>query len=76
VQITTTDQWYHVIHECNRWFGKNWRGQSRVKRKLDRSEWTSSIPLTTPVWFDVPNLEFATWITMKLGLPVACDTGK
>lgn len=75
IKVHNTDEWYSVMKECHRWFGKNWRSQNRVKKKLDKCEW---LGLGTPVavWFDVPNLEFATWITVKMGLPVSWDAGK
>lgn len=29
------NQWYDIIRECKKWFGKEWRGQRGVRRKLD-----------------------------------------
>ena len=71
--IRTTDQWYAVIRECREWFGKDWRGMSKVKRKLD-----THLPGITrlgpiPVWFEVPDPRFATWVSVKLSLQVESD---
>ena len=68
VQMQTTDQWYSVMRECRSWFGRNWRTQGRVKRKLHDKY--SRLGQTIPVWFEVPDLRFATWISVKLSLQV------
>jgi len=71
VTITTQDQWYAVMRECRSWFGKNWRTQGRVKRKLsENSRYGRSAP-AIPVWFEVPDLKIATWLSVKLSLQVA-----
>lgn len=71
--IRTTQQWYAVIRECREWFGKDWRGMSKVKRKLDThlTGITHRGPL--PVWFEVPDPRFATWVSVKLSLQVESD---
>lgn len=68
VQMQTTDQWYAVMRECRSWFGRNWRTQGRIKRKLQSKY--SRLSQTIPVWFEVPDLRFATWISVKLSLQV------
>jgi hypothetical protein len=71
VYLSTVDQWYTIMRECRAWFGKNWRTQGRVKRKLANSY--NARPLLQhpiPVWFEVPDLRFATWISVKLSLQV------
>ena len=73
VYVTTPDQWYAVMRECRSWFGKNWRTQPRVKRKLT-SPYVSRVgrePIA--VWFEVPDLRFATWISVKMSLQVLGD---
>jgi len=73
VNVTTATQWYAVMQECRSWFGKHWKSQSRVKRKL-----TNKSALV--VWFDVPDTRFAAWISMKYSLQVGREpqhqTGK
>jgi len=38
-----------------------WRGQPRVRRKLENN-WNRK---SVRVWFDVPDPNFATWISVK-----------
>jgi hypothetical protein len=49
------------MREARAMFGKNWRCQSHVRRKLD---WGSRTAI--PVWFEVPDPQFATWVSLKL----------
>jgi hypothetical protein len=71
VTLTTQEQWYAVMRECRDWFGKNWKSQGRIKRKLSEGlRYGRGAPLVT-VWFDVPDLRFATWISVKYSLQVA-----
>lgn len=69
VQMQSTEQWYAVMRECRGWFGKNWRTQGRVKRKFAHSH-IRVVREPIPVWFEVPDLRFATWISVKLSLQV------
>jgi len=70
VSLNTRDEWYSVVREANAWFGRNWRGQRRVRRQL--RDKISNIWQTEPkkVWFEVPDIKFASWITVKYTLPV------
>ena len=61
-------QWYTIMQECRTWFGKNWRCQNKVRRKLA----TYNFDLV-PVWFEVPDPRFATWISVKYGTIVRSD---
>lgn len=70
VSLTTQEQWYAVMRECRSWFGKNWKSQGRVKRKLSEAGRLRHYSSVT-VWFDVPDLRFATWISVKYSLQVA-----
>jgi hypothetical protein len=71
VYLSTVDQWYSIMRECRGWFGKNWRTQGRVKRKLANSyNARPFLQHPIPVWFEVPDLRFATWISVKLSLQV------
>ena len=80
IELQTTEQWYNVIREANTWFGTgNWRGQNHVRKKLERNNlWvTQPFPLkNVPVWFDVPDPQFATWVKLKYALPGDVKTGK
>lgn len=72
VYLDSTDQWYNVIREANTWFGRNqWKSQNHVRRKLIR-------PKTGPisVWFDVPDLQFATWLGVKYSINAEVATNK
>ena len=80
VNVTTQEQWYAVMRECRSWFGKNWKTQPRVKRKLvENTRYGRNIPAVA-VWFEVPDLRFATWVSVKYSLQVAGEdkhrTGK
>lgn len=71
-QISSEKQWYNIIRECRGWFGKNWKGQNKVRRKI-----THSInrlgQASLPVWFDVPDSRFATWVSVKYSIQVQSD---
>ena len=70
VYISTQEQWYGIMRECRSWFGKNWRTQGRIKRKLMEGRRYQAVPVI-PVWFEVPDLRIATWISVKYSLQVA-----
>lgn len=70
VSLSTEQQWYAVMRECRSWFGKNWRTQGRVKRKLAHGQ-IRTLRDPIAVWFEVPDLRFATWISVKMSLQVA-----
>jgi hypothetical protein len=62
IDIGSTDTWYAVIREANTLYGNhNWRGQPRIRRKLENN-WSRK---TVRVWFDVPDPNFATWVSVK-----------
>ena len=61
VNLYSEEQWYNVIREANRWFGKNWRGQSHVKRKFKGRMLKEPIK----VWFEVPDQRFDAWVALK-----------
>jgi len=70
--ITTEEQWYSVMRECREWFGKNWRGMAKVRRKLSPRQRVIK-SLAIPVWFEVPDPRFATWVSVKMSLQVQSD---
>ena len=68
VELTNTNDWYLVIREANALYGpRQWKGQPRTKRKLDKN-WPKRKVRT---WFDVPDPTFATWISVKHGVNAA-----
>ena len=69
--IATEEQWYAVMRECRVWFGRNWRGMSKVRRRLDTGR--KARPTTIQVWFDIPDPRFATWASVKFSLQVQSD---
>lgn len=69
--VATEQQWYDIIRECRSWFGKNWHGQGKVRRKLKNNIYKTNQSL--PVWFEVPDPRFATWISVKHSIQVYSD---
>lgn len=59
IDVFTQDQWYGIIRDLNQLFGKDWRGQQRVKRKFYRN----TMPLR--VWFEVPDEKVASFLQLK-----------
>ena len=70
-QVSNLETWYKIMAEARGQFGKNWKAQPRVKRKLAR--W-NHVPTT--IWFDVPDPTFGTWCAVKLGVIVMGVTNK
>jgi len=66
-ELDNTTQWYAIMREARALYAKNWRGQSHVKRRLDRHRYTQK---SETVWFDVPDEKFATWCAVKLAVRV------
>ena len=71
INLETVPQWYAVMRECRQNFGTNWRTQSKVKRKLSRD--CARTGQRMWVWFEVPDLRFASWIALKLAMAVSQD---
>ena len=65
--------WYAIMAEARSQFGRSWRAQPKVKRKLERQLW---MPHDQWVWFEVPDPAFATWIGVKLGVGSKIKAGK
>lgn len=73
-EIDQVAVWYKVMAEARAQFGKNWRGQPKVKRKLE--SWRPQGAPPVRIWFEVPDPSFATWCAVKLGVPVAGAVNK
>lgn len=71
--ISTEKQWYDIMRECRQWFGKNWQCQSKVRRKLTSKTWHKQ---SFEIWFEVPDVKFSTWMSVKYGLQVRSDSKK
>ena len=71
--LEDTKKWYAVMREARALYGKNWRGQPHVKRKLERNRWMKE---QTPVWFEVPDPTFASWCAVKLAVEVKMAANK
>lgn len=72
--VSTERQWYDIIRECRSWFGKDWKSMSKVRRKLNSRAQGRPFYAVVPVWFDVPDARFATWISVKLSIQVLSDS--
>ena len=59
IDVFSQDQWYGIIRDLNKLFGKDWRGQQRVKRKFYRN----TMPLR--VWFEIPDEKVASFLQLK-----------
>jgi hypothetical protein len=76
VRLTNDRQWYAVMSECRAWFGKNWRCQNKIRKKLRSGRAIG--PRTGHVikitaWFEVPDLGVCTWIATKHSLEITAQ---
>jgi hypothetical protein len=75
-RLHTVKEWYAIMKEARVMFGKNWRTQSRVKRRLEHTTlWGVSLQ-PVPVWFEVPDETFATWVAVKHAVISVAPPGK
>jgi hypothetical protein len=75
-ELSSVDQWYIIIREAQAQFGKNWRGQRHVKRRLEHASLWRVPGQTERVWFEVPDLKFGTWISIKHAVRQVESPGK
>jgi len=71
--LANEQQWYAIMKECREWFGKNWKCQGKVRRKLE-SFGGRHVRKTHLIWFDVPDPKFATWVSVKHSIQVHSDS--
>ena len=71
-EVPDTEKWYAIIAEARQLYGQNWNSQRHVKRKLEA--WNRVLPV--PVWFDVPDPAFATWVSVKCSVIAIKKPGK
>ena len=76
MKIGSTKIWYKIMHEANVLYGRNWRGQSGVKRRLDRTVWDLGHQSLVVCWFEVPDEKFGTWIALKYAVSLTAPPGK
>ena len=72
-EIQNTKTWYAIMAEARLSFGKDWRAQPHVKRKLEKNQWNSTL---VQVWFEVPDPTFATWCAVKLAVQAKLGANK
>jgi hypothetical protein len=72
--VDSTRAWYNIIREANALYGRNWRGQPHVKRQLERFRYNNVSNLR--IWFEVPDPKFATWVSVKHGVPASLTPNK
>ncbi len=54
--LRDTETWYAIMKEATTLYGRDgWRGQPRVKRKLEKFAWERNRP-ENHVWFEVPEV--------------------
>ena len=77
MKIGSIQIWYKIMREANVLYGRNWRGQSGVKRRLDRSIWDLGHKENLVVcWFEVPDEKFGTWVALKYAVSLVAAPGK
>ena len=64
-ELSSVDTWYAIMREARAQFGKNWRSQAHVKRRLEHSALWRLGEHAERVWFEVPDPKFGTWIAIK-----------
>jgi len=73
-ELEDTETWYAIMREATALYGsRNWSTQPRVKRKLEHNRWARK---TFLIWFDVPDVNFATWISIKHAVRAVNPTNK
>ena len=64
-ELSSVEAWYAIMREARAQFGKNWRSQAHVKRRLEHSALWRLGEHAERVWFEVPDPKFGTWIAIK-----------
>ena len=76
VMIDSVDTWYRIMAELRTAHGRNWRGQPKVKRRLENSEFSNLENSLWAIagrwcWFEVPDTAIFSWIAVKHGVSVS-----
>ncbi len=72
-QIADIKTWYAIMNEARVLYGKDWRGQPHVKRRIEKNRFSNKL---IAVWFEVPDPAFATWIAVKHAVIAGPAVGK
>ena len=75
-ELSSVEQWYTIMREARAQFGKNWRSQAHVKRRLEHSALWRLSESAERVWFEVPDPKFGTWIAIKHAVRQVQPPGK
>ena len=75
-ELSSVDTWYTIMREARAQFGKNWRSQAHVKRRLEHAGLWRLSEHAERVWFEVPDPKFGTWIAIKHAVRQVDPTGK
>lgn len=70
--VDSLEIWYAIMQEARTLYSKNWKCQSRVRRKFGK--WSNLAPVD--VWFEVPDQAFGTWVAVKHAVKVKLPSGK
>ena len=75
-ELSSVDTWYTIMREARAQFGKNWRSQAHVKRRLENANLWRLSGCSERVWFEVPDPKFGTWIAIKHAVRQVQPPGK
>lgn len=75
-ELSDVATWYAIMREARAQFGKNWRSQAHVKRRLEHSSIWRVPGHAERVWFEVPDPKFGTWIAIKHAVRQVQPPGK
>ena len=64
-ELSSVDTWYAIMREARAQFGRNWRSQAHVKRRLEHASLWRLGDHAERVWFEVPDPAFGTWVAIK-----------
>jgi len=74
-EVPNEKMWYTLHAEAREMFGKNYRSQKYVRRRIAQSHWLSGTT-TRRVWFEVSDLNFGTWCALKYAVIVTTGPDK
>jgi hypothetical protein len=75
-ELSDVETWYAIMREARAQFGKNWRSQAHVKRRLENASLWRLSGCAERVWFEVPDPKFGTWIAIKHAVRQVQSPGK
>ena len=75
-ELSSVEQWYAIMREARAQFGKDWRCQAHVKRRIERANIWALETNYERVWFEVPDPKFGTWVAIKHAVRQVESPGK